>query len=81
MIVHVRMFAALRETLGSSRLAVEMPSGATVGQLRRQLAEQFPRVSNLTGAMMVAVNSRYAGEATEIGPNDDVACIPPVSGG
>jgi len=75
------MFAALRQTLGSDRVEVELPEGATIAHLRRRLAEQFPQLSNLTPSMMFAVDTQYADDGAEIAPGADVACIPPVSGG
>jgi molybdopterin converting factor subunit 1 len=79
--VRVRMFALLKQTIGSDHVDVELPEGATVGILRRRLAERFPQRSNLIGLVMFAVDMQYADDATPLAPGADVACIPPVSGG
>ena len=79
--VRVRMFAALRQSLGSDRVEVELPDGATIGHLRHRLAEQFPQLSNIIPSVMFAVGTQYADDGAEIEPGADLACIPPVSGG
>ncbi len=79
--VHVRLFAAAKQAAGSDRVDLELPDGATVGQLRRHLIEEFPQMSALIAQVMFAVDAQYAPDSKEIRPEADVACIPPVSGG
>ena len=79
--VQVRLFAAAKQAAGRDRLGVELPEAATIGQLRSQLAAEFPRLRGLLPRVTFAIDAEYAGDATEIPPNADVACIPPVSGG
>jgi len=79
--VRVRLFAAARQAAGSDRVELELPDGATIGQLRHHLAGQFPQMSALTTQAMFAVDAEYAPDSREIPPEADVACIPPVSGG
>jgi molybdopterin synthase sulfur carrier subunit len=79
--VRIRLFAAVRQAVGSDHVDVEMPDGATVGQLRRRLVELFPQLSDLGRLLMFAVGARVASDATPIPRDADVACIPPVSGG
>ena len=79
--VRVRLFAAARQAAGSDRVELELPDGATIGQLRRRLMEEFPQISALTAQVMFAVDTQYAPDSKEIRPEADVACIPPVSGG
>ncbi len=79
--IAVRLFARLRERAGQDVVAVELPAGATVGTLRQLLAEQWPDVASLIARSAVAVNEGYAGDDLVIESGDDVALIPPVSGG
>jgi len=79
--VRVRMFAALKQALGSDRVEVALPDGATIGELRRGLAEQFPPLAKSTSLVMFAIDTQYADDDAPIPPGADVACIPPVSGG
>lgn len=76
MTLDVKLFAMLRERAGSDSVAVELPDGATVGDLLGEL-------SPLIGAMPVraAVNREYSAESAELRDGDEVALIPPVSGG
>ncbi len=53
---------------------------ATVGDLKQWLFRQYPGMQNLR-SLMIAVNSAYAGNEQVLSPGDEVAVIPPVSGG
>jgi molybdopterin synthase catalytic subunit len=72
--VSVRLFAGLRERAGSERIVVELPEGAVVGDLLAAMELQ-------PGQCVVAINREYARADAPIGPDDEVALIPPVSGG
>jgi sulfur-carrier protein len=79
--VRVRLFAGVRDAAGCDSVELELPAGATIAGLRRELAERFPSSAGITGRAMFALGTQYAADATEIPPGADVACIPPVSGG
>jgi len=72
--VSVRLFAGLRERAGHDRIEVELPEPATVGDLLAAL-ELAPR------SCVAAINREYADAGTPIAPGDEVALVPPVSGG
>src|SRR5438067_434618 len=74
--VRVRLFAALRERAGSGALELELPDGALV-------RDALARMRELTDGVPVvmAVNHEYADEDVELHAGDEVALIPPVSGG
>ena len=74
MLISVRLFAGLRERAGSSHLDVELPDGATVADLLAVM-ELAPR------SCVAAINREYADAGSRIGPGDEVALVPPVSGG
>ena len=74
MVVSVRLFAGLRERAGASHVDVELPDGATVADLLAAL-ELGPR------SCVAAINREYADAAARIAPGDEVALVPPVSGG
>ncbi len=74
MIVSVRLFAGLRERAGRDRVEVELPEGALVADLLEAM-EIAPR------SCVVAVNREYAGPAETVHAGDEVALVPPVSGG
>ncbi|MGQ9574777.1 MAG: MoaD/ThiS family protein [Thermoguttaceae bacterium] len=77
----VRLFAGARQAAAAEAVELELPEGATIGQLRQALAAQVPELSNMIAQMMFAVGTRYASDESQIGPGAEVACIPPVSGG
>jgi molybdopterin converting factor subunit 1 len=81
MIVSVKLFAVARQRAGRGTVEVELPAGATVGQLRAALAEQCPPLADLLKHSRVAVNSDYAGDAAVLPDSAEIALIPPVSGG
>lgn len=77
----VKLFAAAREAAGAPEVVVETPEAATVAELRAALGEQWPKLAPLLASSLVAVNAEYAPATLRVGASDDVAIIPPVSGG
>jgi molybdopterin converting factor subunit 1 len=82
MVIHVRLFAMLRERAGTNTLALELPRGATVADALSALSQSEP-LGELLARMPVrmAVNRDYAAAETILAPEDELALIPPVSGG
>lgn len=81
MLLRILLFAAARDRVGTDALAVELPSGATVADLRAALADRCPALAPLLARSAVAVNHDYAADSRRLQPGDEVALIPPVSGG
>ncbi|MCC6494072.1 MAG: MoaD/ThiS family protein [Pirellulales bacterium] len=79
--IKVKLFAAARELASGSEVVVELSAPATVGQLRAALAREIPPLAPLAERSLAAVNAQYADDADAITPDDEVALIPPVSGG
>jgi molybdenum cofactor biosynthesis protein MoaC/molybdopterin converting factor subunit 1 len=80
--VRVRLFAILRERAGARELALTLPAGATAGDALAALA----RRPELAGALdelpiVLAVNRTYAPQEQPLAAGDEIALIPPVSGG
>jgi MoaE-MoaD fusion protein len=76
MVVHVRLFAGLRERAGRDQLELELPEGALVSDALaavEDLARDLP--------LVMAVNREYAAPTDVLSPGDELALIPPVSGG
>ena len=78
--VSVRLFASMRELFGATTLERELPEGATVGDLIGLLRQQANGRST-PAVLHVAVNQRYATPETFLADHDEVAILPPVSGG
>ena len=81
MLVTVQLFAVLRERVGLSELALELGPSPSADDVKRGVAERYPAVRELLAKTAVAVNRQYATPQTPIQPGDEVALIPPVSGG
>jgi molybdopterin synthase catalytic subunit len=80
--IQLYLFAGLADRLGGSTVTVELPGErATAGDLKRSLAERNPDAASLIEASFVAKNQAYAEDGESIGEGDELALIPPVSGG
>jgi molybdopterin converting factor subunit 1 len=77
--VRVRLFASYREAAGTNRLEAPLPAGARVSELIELLAVRLPALKTARG--MVAVNHAYVTPDVKLHDGDEVALIPPVSGG
>ena len=79
--VTVRLFARLRDIAGSPELARDVPSGATIGSVWRDLTREFPELAPYDRSISSAVNADYARMDRAVSDGDEVAFLPPVSGG
>ncbi|HET9592867.1 MAG TPA: molybdopterin converting factor subunit 1, partial [Solirubrobacterales bacterium] len=83
MVLQVRLFAVLRERAGRDSLEIEVPEGATVAEALRAVGEESEPLGAALEAMPVvmAVNRVYADGDAPLSTGDELALIPPVSGG
>ena len=79
--VTVRLFARLRDLAGAGTLTREVPQGAGVDTLWQALVREFPAMAPLRPSIAVAVNAEYATFETAMADGDEIAFLPPVSGG
>ena len=79
--VSVRLFAAARQIAGSDLVTLELSDTADVAELRGALVRRYPALDPLRDHLRFAINAEYAGEDKAIHAADEIACIPPVSGG
>jgi molybdopterin synthase catalytic subunit len=79
--VRVLFFASYREIAGADELRVELPAGAVAADLVARLRERGESWARLPPSPALAVNLEYAALATPLREGDEVAFIPPVSGG
>ena len=80
MTLHITAFGIARDILGARVLAFETPEALTVVELKRQLLERYPAFGNLT-TLYIAVNTEYGADDALLSEEDEIALIPPVSGG
>ena len=79
--VTVRLFARLRDIAGAAELGRDLAPGATIGDLWRQLSAEFPAFGPYERSISSAVNADYARMDHVLRSGDEVAFLPPVSGG
>lgn len=81
MTVRTLFFASYRDLAGTDELAVELPQGSTAADLVQRLRDGGAGWERLPANPAVAVNLEYVPLATALRDGDEVALIPPVSGG
>lgn len=79
--VTIRLFARLRDIAGSGELTREAEPDATIGSVWRQLVGEFPDLAQYERSISSAVNADYARMEERLHDGDEVAFLPPVSGG
>ena len=79
--VTVLLFAAAREAAGRGRLEVPHRDGLTAAEVWTGLEAENPALAPLSGSVSVAVNHRFVPRDTVLAEGDELAFLPPVSGG
>jgi molybdopterin converting factor subunit 1 len=79
--VTVRLFARLRDIAGASELARDVAAGATIEVVWHQLTDEYPELERYGPSISTAVNADYARMDRVLCDGDEVAFLPPVSGG
>jgi molybdopterin synthase sulfur carrier subunit len=79
--VTVRLFARLRDIAGTGDFSRDVPAGATVADVWRELVTEFPAMAGYDSSISSAVNADYTKMTTVLADDDEVAFLPPVSGG
>jgi molybdopterin converting factor subunit 1 len=79
--VVVRYFAGHRDITGHAEEPITLEEGATVGVLWEHLVARYVRLGGYSGRLLYAVNQEFSTLETELHDGDEVAFIPPVSGG
>jgi len=79
--VNVRLFAGLYALVGERRVPLELPEGATIVELREALTSKYPAVRPFLQTLVCAVAEDYVPSSHVLQEGDEVALIPPVSGG
>jgi molybdopterin converting factor subunit 1 len=78
--ITVLAFGIAKDIFGDLSIRIELPAGANTTTLKMLLENKFPKLKQL-GSYMIAVNNEYAENKLVITERDEVAIIPPVSGG
>ncbi len=79
--VTVLFFGMLKDLMGRSQDDLELPEGACLETVFEHYASQFPRLREMAGSVAIAHNHEFANHDAALGDGDEVALMPPVSGG
>jgi molybdopterin synthase catalytic subunit len=79
--VRVLFFGVLKDLVGRTGESLELPDGAVVREVLSHYLSEVPRMREALASIAVAVNQEYAGAETVLRSDDEVALLPPVSGG
>jgi len=77
----IKLFASLRQVMSSDEIKIDIDNEITVSQMKKIVFETFPNLKKSSIQFFVAVNHKYATDSVVIDAMDEVALIPPVSGG
>lgn len=77
----IKLFASLRQVINSDEIKIDIDNKITVLQMKEILYETFPNLKKSDIPFFVAINHKYAMDSDVIDINDEIALIPPVSGG
>ena len=79
--IELLLFSTAKDLFGQPKITVDLPAGATVVELKTELVKRQPEAASLIGRCAFSVDQRYASDSTELQPEQEIAMIPPVSGG
>jgi len=81
--VHIKVlfFGMLRDVVGRAEEELELGPGARVGSVFEHYAREFPRLREMERSVALARNQRFSASSEELGDGDEIALLPPVSGG
>lgn len=79
--VRVKMFAGLQGLVGAPVVELTLPAGATVGQLRERMVEEYPVLEAFMGTLVVAIGEEMVPVEHVIAEGEPIELIPPIAGG
>lgn len=79
--INVLLFAAAREAAKNDSIQIEIADNACAADVLHELGQQLPAIKKLIPSCRLAIDSCYVGNDAVVGPEQEIALIPPVSGG
>src|SRR2546427_2859998 len=79
--VRVLFFGVLKEIVAKAGESLDLDDGSSVADVLAHYESQIPPLKNLRGSIAIALNQEYARPDSKLKPNDEIALLPPVSGG
>jgi molybdopterin synthase catalytic subunit len=77
----IRFFAGVAEAIGHREYRIELPAATTIGELLDNLQREFPQAADLLARSFFSINQEYVDASAVVSDGDEIAVIPPVSGG
>ena len=79
--IKVKLFAILRELVGEREITITVPAGVTVSYLNSEILKKYPQLKSFSNKLVTSVNCKVTTGNTVITSKDEIALLPPVSGG
>ena len=79
--IKVKLFAILRELVGEREITITVPTGITVNHLNDEILKKYPQLNSFSNKFVTSVNCKVTSGDTIISSKDQIALLPPVSGG
>lgn len=79
--IRIKLFARCHELVGTRESELETYSGITTTELKKQIENHFPKLRSYMGSLLIAVNGEFADNNQVLEEGDEVALLPPLSGG
>jgi MoaE-MoaD fusion protein len=79
--IRVLFFGVIRDVVGLREDSLDMPADRTLGSVFEHYAERFPRLRDMAASTVLALNQQFSSPAAPLAEGDEVALLPPVSGG
>jgi MoaE-MoaD fusion protein len=79
--IKVRLFANLRELVGEREITISLPGGVTVDHLNNEILKRYPQLESFSNKFVTSVNCKVTTGDAIITSSDEIALLPPVSGG
>lgn len=81
MLVRILFFGVLKDLVGHGGESLDLPENATLGDVLSHYESRIPRLKELVSSIAMSVNQEYAGPEAKLSQGDEIALLPPVSGG
>ena len=81
MLVRILFFGVLKDLVGHGSESLDLPENATLGDVLSHYESRIPRLKELVSSIAMSVNQEYAGPEAKLSQGDEIALLPPVSGG
>jgi MoaD family protein len=79
--IDLRLYASIKDVLGKDRIDIDWTKSMTVGDLRKQLDASYPILSIVNARFSISVNRKPVDDSELIRNTDEIAVLPPISGG